>query len=183
MGHDVLVTETKQGTHRWTCSMCGDDHEGLATVFGPMAPDAWLVDVRRDRRKGHCDGDMCLMTDLTGGKHAYIRGHLRLRVHDPDLDYFVWSVWVELAQDDFYLNSDHWEDPDRDQLLPSPGHLATVLPYEQETLGLRVRLFNREPGAVPLIKLDRDQDHVLVAEQRLGIDVSRVTEINERLLH
>lgn len=42
---------------------------------------------------------MCFMTDRNGGTHGYIRGHLRLRVHDPDLDYFVWSVWVELAKD------------------------------------------------------------------------------------
>lgn len=48
---------------------------------------------------------------------------------------------------------------------------------------MRVRLFNREPGSVPLIKLDRDQDHLLVAEQRQGISLQRVTEINERLLH
>lgn len=183
MRHDVLVTETNQGAQKWTCSMCGDEHVGLATVFGPMAPYAWLDDERRDKRKGHCDGDMCFMTDRTGGFHGYIRGHLRLRVHDSDLDYFVWSVWVELAKDDFDLNSDHWEDPERAQLLPSPGYLATVLPYEHETLGLRVRLFNREPGAVPLIKLDRDQDHPLVEEQRQGISLHRVTEINEQMLH
>jgi len=81
------------------------------------------------QRKGDCDGDMCLMTDRKGGTHGYIRGHLRLRVHDPDQDYFTWSVWVELAKDEFNLNSDHWEDPERAQLLPSPGHVATVLPY------------------------------------------------------
>lgn len=97
--HDVFVTETNQGAPKWTCSMCGDEHGGLATVFGPMAPYAWLTDERSDRRKGDCDGDMCFMTDRNGGTHGYIRGHLRLRVHDPDLDYFVWSVWVELAKD------------------------------------------------------------------------------------
>jgi hypothetical protein len=121
--------------------------------------------------------------DRSQGRHGYIRGHLRLRVHEADLDYFVWSVWVELARDEFNLNFDHWEDPERAQLPPSPGHLATILPYEQETLGLRVRLFNREPGVVPLIKLDRDQDHPLVAEQRQGISLHRVTEINEQMLH
>ena len=129
--HDVFVTKTNQGAPKWTCSMCGDEHEGLATVFGWMTPYAWFIDERSDKRKGDCDGDMCLMTDRKGGTHGYIRGHLRLRVHDPDQDYFTWSVWVELAKDEFNLNSDHWEDPERAQLLPSPGHLATVLPYEQ----------------------------------------------------
>jgi hypothetical protein len=183
MRHDVFVTEPNQGAQKWTCSMCGDEHLGLATVFGPMAPYAWLDDERRDKRKGHCDNDMCFMTDRSGGKHRYIRGQLRLRVNDPDLDHFVWSAWVELDGAEFKLNLDHWHDPDRAQLLPSPGHLATTLPYEQETLGLSVRLFNREPGASPLIKLNRDQDHPLVAEQRQGISLQRVIEINEQMLH
>ena len=163
--------------------MCGDEHVGLATVFGPMAPDAWLTDGRSDRRKGDCSGDMCFMTDRQGDTHGYIRGHLRLPVHDPDVDHFVWSVWVELAEDDFNLNSDHWEDPERAKLPPSPGHLATVLPYEQDTLGLPVHLHNSDPGMVPLVRLNRDHDHPLVAEQHLGIGLLRVFEINEQLLH
>lgn len=167
----------------WICSTCGDEHDGLATVFGPEAPDAWLIDERRDRRKGECDGDMCVMPQRKGPSRGFIRGHLRLRVLDSDLNYFIWSVWVELTEADFTLNADRWEDPDRAELLPSPGRLATQLPYEQATLGLRVRLFNREPGVVPLVKLDRDQAHALVAEQREGISLHRVTEINEQLLH
>jgi hypothetical protein len=39
------------------------------------------------------------------------------------------------------------------------------------------------PDAVPLIKLDRDQDHPLVAEQRQGTSLHRVTESNKQLLH
>jgi hypothetical protein len=182
MRHDVFVTKKSASAPEWNCSMCGDEHLGLATSFGPMAPDAWLTDGRSDRRKGECDGHVCFMTDRDGTDHAYIRGQLRLRVDDADLDYFVWSVWVELALDEFKLNYDHWEDPDRAQLLPSPGHLATVLPYDSATLRLRVRLFNREPGMVPLIKLDRDQDHPLVEEQRMGITLHRVAEINQQLL-
>jgi Uncharacterized protein conserved in bacteria (DUF2199) len=104
MRHDVFVSEMKSSGPAWTCSTCGDKHEGLATTFGPFAPDVWLDDTRSERSKGKCDGHVCLMTERDGADHGYIRGHLELRVADADLDCFVWSVWVELAKDEFNLN-------------------------------------------------------------------------------
>ena len=54
-----------------------------------------------------------------------------------------------------------------------PGSLMTDLPFEEPTLGLKVRLFTRPPGSVPFVKLDRSQQHQLVEEQRTGITAER----------
>lgn len=166
----------------WTCAICGEHHQGLATVFGPPAPEPWLEATRRQRRRGEINDDLCAFEDDAGRERYFLRGHLEIKAPDLEEGQFIWSVWVELDADGWDATGRHWDDPDRDQLLPLPGILATDLPYPKATRGLGVRVFTRPPGVVPFIKLDRSQEHPLVDEQRKGISAHRVAELNDELL-
>lgn len=86
------------------------------------------------------------------------------------------------ASKDMQTVEEHWLDPRREELLPMPGTLATELPYLEPTCGLGVRMFTRPPGEVPLFKLDRSHAHQLVEEQKHGISLHRVAELNELML-
>ena len=63
------------------------------------------------------------------------------------------------------------------------GRLAIdVGVYEPSTLGLDARVRTRPVGLRPLVELDRT-DHPLAVEQAEGIELARVQELAERLLH
>jgi hypothetical protein len=49
-------------------------------------------------------------------------------------------------------------------------------------MNLAVNVHTREPGVVPLIELDLTSDHPLAREQREGITLHRVAELNRLLL-
>jgi hypothetical protein len=166
----------------WHCSICGEGHQGLATVFGSPAPAPWLEAAESARRRGDLNDDMCVLP--TGGSYRhFIRGHIEVKAPELPQGTFAWSVWVELSAEDMQTSADHWNDPRREELLPMPGSLVTDLPFDEPTLGLKVRLFTRPAGSVPFVKLDRSQQHQLVEEQRTGITAQRVAALNAQLLH
>lgn len=164
----------------WTCSLCGESHEGMATVFGAPAPDAWMAATDQERSGGDLGGDQCVIT-LDGTTHYFIRGHIEIPVVDSD-EVFVWSVWCSLSRDSMRTAVEHWDDPARDRLPPVFGWLNTSLPYAAPTLSIATQVHTRAPGVVPWIELDRSADHELVREQRDGITWHRVAEINRSLL-
>jgi hypothetical protein len=165
----------------WYCAICGAHHEGLATVFGPSAPEPWAEATDGERRQGEINDDLCFLPG-PGVSRAFIRGHLRIKAPQLPDEWFIWSVWVELSVEDMEMIEEHWLDLRREELLPMPGTLATELPYAQPTRGLGVRMFTRSPGEVPLFKLDRSQAHQLVEEQRQGVSLHRVAELNALML-
>lgn len=166
----------------WQCAICGEPHVGLATVFGPPTPDAWMEANDRQRRNGDINDDTCALPDGHGGGSLFIRGHIIIKAPELETGQFIWSVWVEISPEDMALTESHWHDPRRDELLPMAGVLATDLPYPEPTRGLGVRVFTRPPGVVPFVKLNRDQKHLIVEEQRQGISLHRVAELNDALL-
>lgn len=54
-------------------------------------------------------------------------------------------------------------------------------PFEKPTTNLAVNVHMRAPGIVPLIELDPTSDHPLAREQREGITLHRVAELNRLL--
>lgn len=165
----------------WRCAICGAQHQGLATVFGPSAPQPWAEVTEEERGHGEIVDDLCFLPGA-GTTRVFIRGHLRIKAPELPDHWFIWSVWVELSAQDMQTVEEHWLDPRREELLPMPGTLATELPYLEPTCGLGVRMFTRPPGEVPLFKLDRSQAHQLVEEQKHGISLHRVAELNELML-
>ncbi|MDP3893301.1 DUF2199 domain-containing protein [Nocardioides sp.] len=170
------------GADVWSCATCGADHKGLATVFGPPAPDSWAAASEKERRQGEIDADTCTI-HLDGQELFFIRGHIEIPVHDAPFDFFTWSAWVSLSATSMDTTIEHWDDPQRDQLPPMFGWLNNELPpYDESTLSLPTHVHTQAPGLVPLIELDPGIDHPLIREQLEGISAHRVAELNRLLL-
>ena len=165
----------------WRCATCGAEHYGLATVFGPFAPDPWASATDEQHARGEINRDMCVLP-LDDTTHYFIRGELQLPVIDAAVGPFVWSVWVSLSESNMRKTVEHWDDPDRAGLAPMFGWLCNWLPYDPPTTELAVNVYTREPGAVPLFELDPNVDHPLVREQVEGITLHRIAELNRLLL-
>lgn len=151
-------------------------------VFGPNGPDSWAAARLKDRARGEINRDTCVLPTAQG-THFFIRGELRIPVIDAEVGDFAWSVWASLSEHNMKLQAKHWDDPDRVNLEPMFGWLNTWLaPYEVATMNLAVNVHTREPGTVPLIEMDPTSDHPLAREQREGITLHRVAELNHILL-
>ncbi|PRZ02422.1 hypothetical protein BCE75_1214 [Isoptericola sp. CG 20/1183] len=162
----------------WTCALCGTTHEGLAMVFGPRAPDPWMLASDDERVRSELNADMCVLVDDAGSTNYFMRGHIVIPIIDSDDGPFCWSVWVSLSEASMRTQTDHWSDPDRAQLEPMFAWLCNNLPYEPSTAPMAARLHTNEPGTVPWVELDPAIDHPLVHEQLHGITLHRVAEIN-----
>ena len=167
--------------NEWHCGTCGEQHQGLATVFGAQAPDVWLQASATDREAGELSGDMCVL-DVGRERHYFRRGHIEIPlIHSPG-DVFSWSSWVSLSEESIQMIADHWDDPARASMLPVFGWLCDELPYETPTTSIATHVHNRVPGVVPYIELDPSIDHPLVREQASGISLHRLAEINKAVL-
>jgi len=166
----------------WRCETCGTEHQGLATVFGPQAPEPWLVASEEIRSQGELNADMCVMR-LDGATHYFLRGQLELPVRDAEIGPFVWSVWVSLSPESMQTTIDHWTDPDRASLDPMFGWVCNELGvYDAPTMPMATHVHTRPPGVAPFIEVDPTIDHPLAREQSEGITLHRVAELNQRLL-
>ena len=160
--------------------MCGTEHDRLATVFRSDAPESWVAATNEEQSAGLLGTNGCTLPGSTGVR-SFIRGHVVLPVRDQEIPEFIWSIWVEIAKGDMIRFIEYQQDERRTELPPYDGHLDSRLAaYSPPALGLRVAIVNREPGVVPLLLLDRNQDHALVREQAEGITLHRVWELNER---
>jgi hypothetical protein len=170
-----------QGSARWECELCGEQHEGLATVFGAHAPDPWIQAAPAEREDGELTPDVCVLK-IDGEWHYFMRGHIEIPLTDLPGDRFAWSAWVSLSETSMKLAVDHWDDPERGNLAPMFGWLCNELPYEKSTLSIPTHVHQREPGMTPLIQLDPSVRHPLVMEQATGIGMHRLAEINRAVL-
>jgi len=167
----------------WSCASCGTTHEGLAMVFGPSAPDPWVLASAAERTRGELNADTCVLPEDTGTTNHFVRGHIEIPVLDSDAGPFCWSVWVSLSETSMRSQVEHWDDPARANLAPMFAWLSNqLLAYESPTAPMASRIHTREPGAVPRIELDPSVDHPLVHEQLHGITLHRVAQINQVLL-
>ncbi|WP_412893300.1 DUF2199 domain-containing protein [Arthrobacter sp. 1P04PC] len=167
--------------NEWHCGTCGEQHQGLATVFGAQAPDVWLQASANERKAGELSGDMCVL-EVGGERHYFLRGHIEIPLIDSPGDVFSWSAWVSLSEESIQMIADHWDDPARASMLPVVGWLCNELPYETPTTSIATHVHNRVPGVVPYIELDPSVDHPLVREQASGISLHRLAEINKAVL-
>jgi hypothetical protein len=166
----------------WRCATCGAEHAGLATVFGPAAPEPWTAASDSERAAGEINADLCLLSRGDGTEQHFIRGEIRLPVLDSTTDLFVWSAWVSLSARNMALTIDNWGRPERVGLPPMFAWLCSALPYEPSTLSRPAQIHTRPPGEAPSIELDPSIDHPLVREQVGGITLHRVATLNDQLL-
>lgn len=161
----------------FTCSCCGEVHDGLPFAYSMPAPVYWSPEVA-DKPGSFLGGEQCVIEN----EHFFVRGRIVLPVRDAEED-LEWGVWVSLSPANYARMIDVFEDPARVDEPPYFGWLSTVLPgYEYTTLNLKTNLHTQELGVRPLIEVE-PTDHPLAVEQREGITLARVQEFAEIALH
>jgi hypothetical protein len=162
----------------WTCSKCGQEHEGVPLDWAYNEPIYW-EGPRSDR--DWISEDLCVWTDDLGELHYFIRGVLRIQVVDSDED-FAYGVWSSLSKDSFDRVNELWDDPARVSEPAYFGWLSNSLPGYEETLNLPLDVLTEAVELRPALRL-HDGDHALIREQREGITAARVREIAELGFH
>ncbi len=170
-----------ESTDGWLCMDCGRQHQGLITCFGPHEPHGWYRASRLARLQGRLAHSFCEVT-VEGQLRHYVRGHLSIPVKDGDGSPFLWSVLVEVDKADFDRMVHSLNDPARVEQPTVHGVLDVPLPYEPPTQGLPVEVHQQPVGEVPQVVLTQRPDHLLQREQRQGITMHRIAEINAAIL-
>jgi hypothetical protein len=163
----------------WRCASCGSSHTGLSYAFAAPAPDAWVA-LRwwRRGRRSVLSGEQCVIRD----EHFFIRGVVEIPVIGGDEPVFAWNVWSSLSRESFERASELWDSPERVNEPPAFGWMSVELaPIYPPTTNLELSVHTRELGIRPFLEVVTD--HPLAVEQREGIRVERVRELNELMLH
>jgi len=155
-------------------------HSGLAYAFAAPAPDAWTALHRwRRGRQSELGGEQCVIR----GEHFFIRGLVEIPVLGGDEPVFSWNVWSSLSRENFERASALWHSPDRAKEPPYFGWLSVELaPVYPTTTSLKLNVHTRELGRRPFLEVE-PTNHPLAVEQREGITVERVRQLNEAMLH
>jgi hypothetical protein len=153
-------------------------HEGLALGFTARAPVSWEQLSWFDRRGSSLGEEICIVKR----QHFFVRGLIQVPIKDRRTP-FVWNVWTSLSPEAFQTMLDRWPAPDRAADPPYEGLLANELSVGYAgTLNLKLIVQTRDPGQRPNLELE-PADHQLAIDQRNGISIDRVREINSLLLH
>lgn len=169
----------------WTCSTCGEVHQGTPLSFAWDAPEhwAWLSEEERADR-GDCTADLCWMIDDAGTPARFVRGTIELPILDSADDEdstLVFGVWASLSEASFdrYVALGDSQPPDGEAYF---GWLCNQLPGYPDTLNVPTDVLPREPGIRPLIVPQRG-DHPLQRDQHGGITMHRARELSLANLH
>ena len=169
----------------WTCSRCGEVHEGTPFSWALESPIywTWIPDDERPGR-GECQEDLCWLTDDEGDLAHFVRGTIEIPIVDgspPDEDTFVFGVWASLSRASFERLLELGDEPPREG-ESFFGWLSNRLPAYPDTLTLPTDVELREPGIRPLIVPHRG-DHPLARDQHEGITLERAHELATASLH
>jgi len=150
----------------WTCSCCGQVHTTVPFSFAADFPDNYanMASDERDNR-AVISSDQCIIDD----NEFWIRGCLEIPIRDTD-EIFIWGLWANLFEEDFDTIHDHWETPNRENLIgPFKGRLGNKLSLYPQTANLKLTIQIQPLGTRPLIFID--EDHPLKSEQEEGISL------------
>jgi hypothetical protein len=163
---------------RWTCTTCGEEHEGVPLNWASDEPDYWDGGRSEDDR---LSADLCTWTDDDQELTYFIRGVLEIPIIGTG-DVFGYGVWSSLSKKSFDRVLELWDDPRRTEEPAYFGWLSNSLPGYPDTRNLKLDVFTRDLDGRPVFEL-QDDDHPLVAEQRIGITMDRVRAIAELNMH
>ena len=162
----------------FTCSRCGQVHEGPPQAYGADYPDAWAAVPEAQRSKRVVMSEEQCIIDR---RDFFVRARIVVPVVDGPGP-LEWGIWVSLSQKDFLRMAKLWSKPGRESEPPYVGVLETELPGYPSTLHLKALVHTRPVGERPTMELE-PTDHPLVREQHDGITTQRLREIAEMLLH
>lgn len=164
----------------YTCSHCGQEHEGLPTDWGYKLPDV-VHDLQYLERylRARSNRDLCTLDE----SRYFFRALLPINlIEEPEGESFTWGVWVEVdkAIHDLYLKS--W-DEDISSYGGSMGRLANDIKVHPGSMGLPVAIQFMSGTDRPKLELLPSVHHALALEQRNGISNKRHHDILVALGH
>jgi hypothetical protein len=155
----------------FTCSICGQVHEGLTTDWACTLPDdVWAIPEAQRLEAATFTEDLCQF-----GERYFIRCVLPVRLREA-ADEFNWGAWAEVEWPTFerYLAL---YDQDGSAEPQHKGTLANALEPYSESFGATVLIQFRDPTKRPTLWLTNGDQSELAREQRTGIDNARYHEI------
>ena len=165
---------------KFRCVTCGEEHDVAEMSFGSDAPTQWHLLTDDERNRSELCQDQCVI-DATEETAFFVRGCLDIPIIGTERA-FTWGVWVSLSEKSFLEMSEHWTDPDRENLGPYFGWLSTTIPEYPDTMYLKTSVHQRSVGTRPLVELEATA-HPLAVHQREGIDRDSLFALVTRLLH
>ena len=161
----------------FTCSCCGQVHEGLADLV--FAAPYYYYTVPADQREQRCTltSDLCSIDD----RDFFIRGCLDIPIVGESTR-FSWGAWCSVSRGNFEKYREVFDQPHQSGVGPFFGWFAVRLPGYPDTLALKVMAHLRNERMRPLFELE-ESEHPLSIEHRLGVSRERLQEIYEANLH
>ena len=158
------------------CHQCGQHHNNLAMSYDFPAPAYWSTDFAKDATS-QLHEEICIIK----GQYFFVKGNIEIMIGATG-ERFIYTVWISLEQPDFNRAVQMWYDPQRVNEPSYPGQVANQLTGYPDMLGLNVAVHSRKVGVRPFIKLG-PAEHPLSVEQAQGIEMQRVQEIAELMVH
>lgn len=156
---------------RFTCSICGEEHQGPVTDWAYKLPDVvWAIPEDERAEKARFNSDLCQF-----GERYFIRCVLDVPFTNATGS-FGWGAWAEVDSFTFerYLvvyDEDGSSEPVR------AGVLANDLPAYPGSLGTPVNIQFQDATKRPSLYLNEEDGSRLALEQRAGIGEARYHEI------
>lgn len=142
---------------------CGKRHEGSPHAV-LKAPDAFTAQSEEIRAGGQLSRDFCNYRNVVGQFH-FTRAFLAIKIRGTD-SYFVWNLWVRLAQEDYNRYLQAYEKADSlDEFLCA---MSNSLPFYLSTDGMPVKI-KRQPGNVLPVVTVPMMEHPLALDCRDGL--------------
>jgi hypothetical protein len=161
----------------FTCSICGNEHQGLITDWAYALPDVvWAISEGERKEKARFNNDLCQFDD-----RSFIRCVLEVPFTDAE-GYFGWGAWAEVEWPVFERYLELYDENGSSEPRAA-GQLANDLCAYQGSIGMPVFIQFRDPSKRPLLILGESDGSLLAEEQRLGIGERRYHEIMDIIQH
>jgi hypothetical protein len=162
---------------KFTCSCCGQVHEGLADVGFPAPYYYYTVPAEQRDQRCVLTADLCSIDD----RDFFIRGCLEIPIIGSD-EHFSWGAWSSVSRANFIKYREVFAASGQANVGPFVGWLSVRLPGYPDTLTLKVMAHLRDDRTRPWFELEHSE-HPLSVEYRLGITTERLRQIYEATVH
>jgi hypothetical protein len=172
-----FMQPTTPDANAWICSCCGQIHSKTPFSFVADFPDNYAVMALEEREnRAVISSDQCIID----ASEFWLRGCLEIPILGTD-EVFLWGVWGNLFEEDFDAIDDHWEVPNRENLIgPFKGRLGNKLSLYPFTANLKITVKIEPLGTRPLFFVD--EPHPLQKEQEEGISLDTARQYSCRLI-
>jgi hypothetical protein len=175
------TNSTKTGefsTTSFRCSVCKKVHEHSPLNYAARVPHSVLDVPESDRQsRVYLTNDQCVIDN----RKFFLRGRVAIRIIDQPKP-LIWGVWARVRQSDFKRAIELSTSEGREVEPAYRGLLDTELMIYGHTLNLEVLVNTQPVGMKPIFDIV-STTHILGIEQREGVSLERLREIDECFIH